>query len=439
MLPLYDKNRRQICVAGFLVLGVLPTLLVGGWCANRHAPGHVEAAASSLSKQIGLNVKLGGLQYLRPGVVLYEQVEAVDPETGKTVFRCRLMEVADTTQIDPQGQRRPVMAITASQSEVETASLDRIRQCLARAMEGFSGPMETDVQLSASELTLRAAQNSQTLADVNGSMEEVAGGMQAQLFFRLAGVQTPDPARIRMVRNRQVSPPASGYELDTGSGELPCSVLALGLRELKSLGSRCRFHGYLAANETTDGWQGEIVGQLADVDLGGLVTDHFPHKLTGRGEVTIQSARFYRGRLEEGSVIVAAGPGTIDRTLAASAVDRLGLVPVESFPDGDSVPYEQLAFSATLDAQGLRLQGRCTGVEPGTVLSQGSRRLIGEAPQQMASAAALVQTLAPQNTIQVPASRQTDWLLRHLPMPEVMASDAVAPKARARVRDTWQR
>ncbi len=439
MLHLHDKTRRHVCVVGFLLLGLLPTLLVGGWCANRYAPGYVDAEALLLSRQIGLNVKLGGLQHLRPGTVLCEQVEAADPETGKTVFRCRLMEISRKTQTDSQGQRRPVMAIVASQPEVETVSLDRIRQCIERTLEGFGGPLETDVQLSASELTLRAAQDSQTLTEVSGSMENLTGGTHAQLYFRLAGVQTPEPARIRMVRNRQVSPPASGYELYTGGGELPCNVLAIGLRELKPLGSRCRFRGYIWANETSDGWQGEITGQLADVDLGGLVTDHFPHKLAGRGEVTIQSARFRRGRLEEGSAIVAAGPGSIDRTLAAAAVDRLGLVAAESFPDGDAIPYEQLAFSATLDAQGFRLQGRCTGVEPGTVLSRGSQRLLGESPQQPASAAALVQTLVPQNTVQVPASRQTDWLLRHLPVPEVMATDAVVPTVHARVREPWQR
>ena len=288
------------------------------------------------------------------------------------------------------------------------------------------------------------ADNSQTLTEVQGAIEDLPGGTQAQLHFRLAGADTPEPARIRVVRNRQVSPPASGFELYTGGGELPCNVLAMGLDELKPLGPRCRFRGYIWANETPDGWQGEVTGQLAELDLGGLVSDHFPHKLAGSGEATIQSARFRRGRLEEGSAIVVAGPGTIDRSLLAAAVDRLGLVDgAEPLPAGELVPYQQLAFSATLDAQGLRLYGRCAAAEPGTILSDGRHQLLGESPQQQpAPVVALVRTLVPQSAVQVPASRQTDWLLQHLPVPEVMpvpGAEAVPPHARVRLHDTWQR
>ena len=303
--------------------------------------------------------------------------------------------------------------------------------------------LEADLRLSAAELTLRAADNSQTLTDVAGVLEDLPGGTHARLDFRLAGVNTPEPARIRLVRNRQLSPPASGFELYTGGGELPCNVLAMGLRELKPLGRRCRFRGYIWANETSDGWQGEVTGQLVELDLGGLVSDHFPHKLSGTGEATIESARFRRGRLEEGNAVVVAGPGRIARSLLTAAVDRLGLVPAaEPLPDGDLVPYQQLALAATLDAQGLRLQGRCDAAEHGIILSDGRHRLLGEPQQQPTPMVALVQTLVPQSAVQVPASRQTDWLLSHLPVPEVMplpGAETAPPHATLRLRETLQR
>ena len=129
---------------------------------------------------------------------------------------------------------------------------------------------------------------------------------------------------------------------------------------------------------------------------------------------------------------MVAGPGRIDHSLLAAAVDRLGLTPgAEPLPAGDLVEYQQLAFSATLDAQGLMLHGRCEGTERGAILSDGRHRLLGES-QQPAPAVALVRTLVPQSAVQVPASRETDWLLRHLPVPEVMpmpGSEAVAPRA----------
>ena len=136
MFQLHDTTRRRLCVAGFLALGVLPALLVGGWCLSRHLPGCVQAEAQQLGRQLGLDVKLGGLKHLRPGAVLYEQLEAADPETGQTIFRCRLVEIARQQQSDAQGQCRPTLVMTASQPEVEAAALDRIWQCLQRTLGG---------------------------------------------------------------------------------------------------------------------------------------------------------------------------------------------------------------------------------------------------------------------------------------------------------------
>jgi hypothetical protein len=441
MFQLHDRTRRRVCITGFLALGVTPTLLAALWCLTRHAPGRVDAEAQQLGRQLGLDVKLGGLKYLRPDVMLYEQLELSDPETGKSVFRCRLLEVAQTKESGQQGQ--PVLLLTASQPEVDAAAVDRVWQCLQRTLKSRHGQSESDLQLAAAEVTLRAANGSQTLTEVGGTIESLPGGARAQLRFRLAGVDSPEPTRISIVRNRQLSPPAGGFELDTGGGELPCNVLAIGLSELKPLGPRCRFRGCIWANETPNGWEGEVTGQLADVDFGSLVTDHFPHRLAGAGTVTVQSARFRGGRLEEGSAIVTAGPGAIDRSLIAAAVDRLGLAAgPERLPAVESVPYEQLAFAATLDAHGLRLRGCCAAAEPGTILSDGRNRLLGEPIRQPAPAVALVQTLVPESAVQVPASRQTDWLLRHLPVPDVVSppgTEDVAPHARVRLRDTWQR
>jgi hypothetical protein len=48
----------------------------------------------------------------------------------------------------------------------------------------------------------------------------------------------------------------------------------------------------------------------------------------------------------------------------------------------------------------------------------------------------------PQSAVQVPASRQTDWLLHHLPVPVVLpppGAEAVPPIARAHLPDEWKR
>ena len=57
--------------------------------------------------------------------------------------------------------------------------------------------------------------------------------------------------------------------------------------------------------------------------------------------------------------------------------------------------------------------------------------LLSESSGSAVPVAALVQALVPDSRVQVPATRQTDWLLRALPLPDVQAGDAQsAPHAR---------
>jgi len=437
MVRMHDTTRRRLGLAVFFSLGLAPVFLVGGWCAVRNGSGVVKAEAAELSRRLGLDVQLGGLRHLRPGALLYENLDAADPETGELVFRCRLVEVVRRRRGD-----RPVLEIVASQPEVQAGALGRIWRRLERALDMSSGPLEVDLLCSASELTLHAETGVQTLAAVAGRLENLPEGARAQLDFRLAGDDSLEPARICVVRNRQTTPPASGFELYTGGSPLPCHLLAMGLDEFEPLGRRCRFRGYLWANQSPDGWQGEITGQLAELDLGRLVSDYFPHHLTGVGEATIQSARFHKGRLEDGAATVSAGPGTIDRTLLGAAVEMLRLEPIDVPVDdgGGSIGYRQMAFSATLDSQGLRLSGRCAASEPGALLCDAEGRAILRQPrEQPLPAVALVRALVPHSAVQVPAGLQTDWLLRRLPLPKTAsAMESEVPHARLRLREIRQ-
>ena len=60
------------------------------------------------------------------------------------------------------------------------------------------------------------------------------------------------------MRNRQVSPPATACELDTGGNPLPCSLLALGLGEWKSAGPHSCFNGRLCAAQTPQGYGSRV-------------------------------------------------------------------------------------------------------------------------------------------------------------------------------------
>ena len=159
-----------------------------------------------------------------------------------------------------------------------------------------------------------------------------------------------------------------------------------------------------------------------------------------------------------------AGPGLIDRPLLVAAIDCLGLAPgAEPIPVGlacpvgpacraglsenltdppprvrDQIAYQQLAVAATLDSGGLRLRGISAAGGPGSILSDGRLALLSESPRPLHPVSALVQMLVPSSVVQVPASRQTDWLLHHLPVPEAVVSPDSIPTAHLHLRDTWR-
>jgi hypothetical protein len=443
MFQLHDKTRRRISLAGFCLFCVAPTLVVAAWCAMRHLPWAAEDEAKSLGRQLGLEVHVARLKNLRPGVVLYEGFELADPETSQCLLRCRVLEVQWKTIVESKRGGKPMLLLLASQPEIETAGLRQLGLLLQRVMQGQTGQPGVDLRIAAGELTLRAGINSQTLSGVEGSLNNPPGGVEAIVAFRLAGVETPDPVKIRMVRDRRTTPPASGFELYTGGGELPCDLLAAGLSELGAFGSRSRFRGYIWANQdpgepTIDNWSGEIRGQLLGIDLDQLVSERFPHKLSGAADVSIQNARFQHGRLEEASGTIAAGPGVVGRSLLQAAVKHL------QFSSGadldllrDQVPYDRLALSVVLNGRGLQIAGQCSSPQSGIVMTDQRLCLLAAPAAQPQPAASLIQTLAPESTVQVPATSQTDWLVTHLPMPQAAARqtrEAALPSPQLRLQ-----
>jgi hypothetical protein len=477
MFRLHEKTRRRICRAAFLLLCVVPTAGVSLWCVQRHLPGVVGTEARKLQRELGLDVSLRGLRYLRPGGVLYEGLELADPETGRLVLRCPALEADWRQTTDRQGRPKATLVMIASQPEIEATAADRLGELLSRLLRrpairwGIEmshrrqGSPPTDVRLTAGELTLRAGDRSRTLSKLQGSIEWFPAGAQAEASFRLAGADMSRPIRVRIVRNRQTTPPTTGFELDTGGGAVPCGLLALGLPLFEQLGPRSRFRGYLWANQTGDGqtpdglasaghspcpteWAGELAGQAYDVDLDGLVTEHFPHKLGGVAQVTIHSARFRRRRLEEATGTLVAGPGVVSRSLIDAAVEHLGLVRggggYEQMPYpptagelqglGDPVPYEQLALAFLIDSRGLRLQGACSAsghrsqaLVAGAVLVGRQGRLLSEPAPEPRPVLALLRTLLPASEVQVPAAPQTDWLIAHLPVPRPLGRISKVP------------
>ncbi len=202
--------------------------------------------------------------------------------------------------------------------------------------------------------------------------------------------------------------------------------------EAAKLGSKARFRGEFVVEQSATDFscmegKGELAGRLFDVDLTTLVAEPCPHKISGTAEVVLGNpALFAAGRLESLSARIKAGPGKADRSLLQDCVEKLGLeTGVDLGIAEEKIKYQQLAFDVTLNAAGLEIDGRCPfnrdGVDyPGVIMADGRLCMLANSAKQAAPqpVAALIRALTPPGALQAPATRQADWLVRHLPLPK---------------------
>jgi hypothetical protein len=418
MFPLYEHTRRQICTAAFLGLCVLPTLAVAGWSVARYSPWHKQSEEQRLGQELGLDVSIESMRHTLPGVVHYTGLKLADPETGQELFRCADLAATWTSMTDSQGQTRPAIVLTATQAESAASAWQRLYEVLCRRLECQGGRPEIEVRVAADQWTLHNGEEMQVLRAVEGGVGLMPNGIQAQLAFRLPDVNFSQPLRMRIVRNRQVSPPANGFEMDTGPNSLPCHLLATCLKEAGALGPNCRFSGYVSTYSTPDGWSGDVNGQLTGVDLGRLARANSAAAITGTGNITLQKVRFQRGRIDEIAGRIVGGPGAVGRDMLAALVTHLRLVPCAQMPaTGRSLAFDQVGLDFWIDNRGVSIAGQCAGM-PGAVAVADGRAILTEPASQPQPVAALIQALVPVNEVPIPATRKTGWLARLLPIPD---------------------
>jgi len=451
MFALHERTRRQLLLVGFFLFCVMPTLVTLSWCVAVHLPGakvthadppapgklespaqpspparpaaanfdSLEAEQQRLGRALGVKVFLEGVTRPGPGMVQYKGLDLVDPETGRRMLRCGWLEVIQEHSGAGQGQA-PQVKLRAVQTTVDADEMPQLAEVVRHIFRRRTGWPDVGATIACGEVFVHGTGVKQVLSDVQVAFLPRADGTQAELSFRLAGTPMPEPARLRLTRSRQVTPPAFGFVLTTGDSMLPCGLLAPGIPAFGELGPQSKFSGTIVANQTEHGWQGEITrSRLSGVDLDRLVKTHSPHRLSAMADVAITRARFSNGRLEEAEGALATGRGAISCSLLAAAELELGLMSyVELSRPSQLARLEQMAFTFSLNGRGITLKGCCQGAPAGTVLVDPGGPALTELSSEPRPVAALVRMLVPGDAFQLPATRQADRLARLLPLPQ---------------------
>jgi len=414
-----------VLLVGFFALCVAPVVLLAGWGVARSLPGHAAEEARRLSRVLDLDVSFDRFVHVRPGVVRYEGLLVADPESGRPLLRCTALEAGWIEIADPQQHGTKTLALTADEPIIEAGGVEALAKTLGRLLRQ-TGDRPIDLRLRPATLAIKTDEGPQILESFGGGMQATPEGTQAWADFRLPGSDAEKPIRLRIVRSRRndaTGGPTTAFELDTAATDVPCRILALGLPVLETLGPECLFGGQLRGREAADGWDVDAAGRLIDVDLGHLSADRLPHVLDGTAQVTIEQARFHRGRLEEAKGTLTAEEGRLGRSFWEAVITHLRLVPdmgtastvPGAFDAVEEVPLGVLGLKFDIGRDGIKLSGLYW--QNGVILIDGYGRLLREPTSGRQPIASLIRALCAPGGASVPASPESDWLLHHLPLP----------------------
>lgn len=427
---MHESTRRMLCRIGFLLVCLLPMAGSVGWVVVRHSRFYRDWSRqrlqATLTERLGVTVVCEDLAWPARRTTRLHRVRLHDPETGAELATARLVDVA------VQGNS---VAIVAAQPELHGRQLGRLWDVLDQRLLRVAGmPV---VRFAAGEVHLRDKDRVvRTLSDVRLAAEPSPDGPEATCEFRVAGLTMPAPLSFRALRRRGPQGAVSAWELNTHEGSLPCELLAEFVPAVANLGEHCDFRGFVSAAREPAGWTGQLTGRFRRVDLDRFVTQHFRHlELRGEAEVTLNRASFTSGRLTDFAGTIDVAGGAISQSLVVSLADELGLVAAKRVrePGQSLFRFTRLAVGLQVDAAGLVLTGRCSDQEPGTMLEDAYGRLLGDVTTRPIPAVGLVRALSPDSLVQVPATQETDTLLRWLPLPPyvpVPSSDVPYPRVR---------
>jgi hypothetical protein len=414
---MHQRARILLCRMGFVLLCVLPTTVVAGWIVSRGAGGYSAAQKAEwqreLTSRLGLAVEIGEVSYPSPRVAHLRAVKLLAPETRKAVAEAALIEVAQAAEgwtVDAVG-----LSIEANELAALSRSLEE------RLLRGQT-PLR--VRWLRRDVLLRGGEQGQTLAQTHGSLQSTADQSSLEVYFNLPG-QTAgsEPIHLHATRNRKQREPTTEWRLDTGGTALPCSLAAAAAPALAGLGKGCEFRGKLRVVQSPQNASGELAGTLERVDLDTLVTEQFPHQLSGEATVTIDNANFQRSKLVEVRGVLQAQDGALSASLLAAAQEHLGLEAGLEFADSPpaaAIPFQNLAI-------GFHLSGQSLSLTEGVLIANSNGPVLIAPPDHASTGANLLRTLLPDSQYQVPATRQTDTLVRLMPLPDVAPGSKSPP------------
>lgn len=340
----------------FLLVAIVPTAAVIAWAAYLRSDAHRVRVERAWQTATGLPLAIGGIEHPRPGVI-----------RGRD---CRLPATASRA------------GVTISQVELESsADEDRLRidrlacdPAVASALASFAREWLMD-ELRFPRTCLVEVGDfrwAQTLQDgtADGPEPPPPVALRIECVVREGSRAVRVVSRgeagdeVRIVRQLSSGDADSGERLEIDAvcpTPVPLAVLvaAAGVPASDAAASAGsgRVSGELRGVRDDDGWHGTAEGRISGIDLAATAAAVGGHA-QGSARIDIARLAWSHGRLRDGLIECAAGPGWIESRLFDRLVLATGAAPgpaATAAPADNGRFFDAAACLVTIGEQGVQL------------------------------------------------------------------------------------
>lgn len=301
-----------------------------------------------LSNNIGMDVRLGEIEFLSPYEFRARTVRCMQPETGHEVIR--IDEVKGLTQ--QNGWALELISSDVHGDQVPDA-LGKFHDwfiCRPKKSAGVVAMMFRDIRVHShgSQRTLPNVKLGLVPTETKSTFTFTIGGESRSLDA---------PMRLEVVRNHTADTPSTSWDFDSANIPIPCSILVDQFPELNQLGSDASFVGRFIGAMSDHRSDAQIQGTFSNVDWE-RASAVLGSPIRSRGVLRLVDAKLKDGKILEASGSIEMQEGKIHYPWLRQAIASLELQ--DNLPKDTSdvlLPMQRAAFHFQIGHQGFALRG----------------------------------------------------------------------------------
>ena len=355
------KKNHPLLLLLFFLFGLFPVVGLLVYSGVRYTPWYVTYVQWQTEKVLGIPVQIGKIEHPRPNRIRWKEISL---SAGQ--IQIPQVEIWNR-MLKKEGDSFRQYHYTLPEMTLETVCLEtlwNLHQNVLTRPEGWKGAeCFLEVEDAVHVKTIPPLE----IREAHLQIAQGKFGPQTKITFLL-----PDEGKFPVTLTLQKVPQETSQvmvaTLQTPSAGIRTSHLFSLFPMLQQMGTDSRFSGKIVIQQSFRGWSGLFSGTFENIDLATLRGRD--GSITGRGTLTLESARFDGGILTQAQGTLEASRGSIrryflDQIILATQLSTRG-IPLDM---ADPIPFQEMRFSFLVQNGRVELQGGCTAFGAGVFLA----------------------------------------------------------------------